>query len=290
MAGQVCVVTGGRGFVGRWLVRKLLATGEWSSVRVVDMAPELRLTDDEANGEGEAGLVRDSALSGQLEYISGNVCDRTTMVNGLQRTIASYPNLQRATYEKEKAAEAAAARAAFRERSSVHKTLGGGVVADLLLWQDAKLSLLAMLLAWMVLRWAVGRVGGTPIVSLAATAAMGFLLHAAVLHRVAPIAKRFRLPLPDMAAVEWRIPEKPVVEASQWVAATWNGSVAALQEKLLVERDWTAAGKVGGAVRLVGREEGRGMEEMRKGRRGSCGGKSCLISWLISEFSDSRVV
>ncbi|CAI7802059.1 unnamed protein product, partial [Closterium sp. NIES-54] len=343
MAGQVCVVTGGRGFVGRWLVRKLLATGEWSSVRVVDMAPELRLTDDEANGEGEAGLVRDSALSGQLEYISGNVCDRTTMVNafqgasavfhmaspnhaltdlaphytvnvlgtpiaklpadiliplaggveaitkalaplglppsdftptrlllatrwrtfsparagrllgykpivsvdeGLQRTIASYPNLQRATYEKEKAAEAAAARAAFRERSSVHKTLGGGVVADLLLWQDAKLSLLAMLLAWMVLRWAVGRVGGTPIVSLAATAAMGFLLHAAVLHRVAPIAKRFRLPLPDMAAVEWRIPEKPVVEASQWVAATWNGSVAALQEKLLVERDWTAAGKV----------------------------------------------
>ncbi|CAI7885278.1 unnamed protein product [Closterium sp. NIES-53] len=516
MAGQVCVVTGGRGFVGRWLVRKLLATGEWSSVRVVDMAPELRLTDDEANGEGEAGLVRDSALSGQLEYISGNVCDRTTMVNafqgasavfhmaspnhaltdlaphytvnvlgtknviaacqeagvrrliftssasvvfdgrhdikngdeslpyagkatnaygetkaqaeaialaanaqgglltcalrpsnifgpgdpdlvpitiknaqrgklkfivgdgenmsdwtyvenvvhahicaekalseykgdptsddspagkayfitnadprrfwdfifaiaggfgysskpiaklpadiliplaggveaitkalaplglppsdftptrlllatrwrtfsparagrllgykpivsvdeGLQRTIASYPNLQRATYKKEKAAEAAAARAAFRERSSVHKTLGGGVVADLLLWQDAKLSLLAMLLAWMVLRWAVGRVGGTPIVSLAATAAMGFLLHAAVLHRVAPIAKRFRLPLPDMAAVEWRIPEKPVVEASQWVAATWNGSVAALQEKLLVERDWTAAGKV----------------------------------------------
>ncbi|CAI5494435.1 unnamed protein product [Closterium sp. Naga37s-1] len=590
MAGQVCVVTGGRGFVGRWLVRKLLATGEWSTVRVVDMAPELRLTDDEANGEGEAGLVRDSARSGQLEYISGNVCDRTAMVKafqgasavfhmaspnhaltdlaphytvnvlgtknviaacqeagvcrliftssasvatnaygetkaqaeaialaangqgglltcalrpsnnfgpgdpdlvpitvknaqkgklkfivgdgenmsdwtyvenvvhahicaekalseykgdptsddspagkvsipfilavpcpstspslptttapccshptphspipplsthrnllagahrqapsghshssgggsrghykgsgpsrpiaklpadiliplaggveavtkalaplglppsdftparlllatrwrtfsparagrllgykpvvsvdeglqrtiasyphlqrttyekekaaeaaaaraafrehssvhkalgggveGLQRTIASYPHLQRSTYEKEKAAEAAAARAAFRERSSVHKALGGGVVADLLLWQDAKLSLLAMLLAWMVLRWAIGRVGGTPVVSLAATAAMGFLLHAAVLHRVAPIAKS--LPLPDMAAVEWRIPEKPVVDASQWVAATWNDSVAALQEKLLVERDWAAAGKVGG--------------------------------------------
>ncbi|CAI5977005.1 unnamed protein product [Closterium sp. NIES-64] len=516
MAGQVCVVTGGRGFVGRWLVRKLLATGEWSTVRVVDMAPELRLTDDEANGEGEAGLVRDSARSGQLEYISGNVCDRTAMVNafqgasavfhmaspnhaltdltphytvnvlgtknviaacqeagvrrliftssasvvfdgrhdikngdeslpyagkatnaygetkaqaeaialaanaqgglltcalrpsnifgpgdpdlvpitiknaqrgklkfivgdgenmsdwtyvenvvhahicaekalseykgdptshdspagkayfitnadprrfwdfifaiaggfgysskpiaklpadiliplaggveavtkalaplgvppsdftparlllatrwrtfsparagrllgykpivsvdeGLQRTIASYPHLQRTSYEKEKAAEAAAARAAFRERSSVHKALGGGLVADLLLWQDVKLSLLAMLLAWMVLRWALGRVGGTPVLSLVATAVMGFLLHAAVLHRIAPIAKRFRLPLPDMAAVEWRIPEKPVVEASQWVAATWNGSVAALQEKLLVERDWTTAGKV----------------------------------------------
>ncbi|CAI5964931.1 unnamed protein product [Closterium sp. NIES-65] len=540
MAGQVCVVTGGRGFVGRWLVRKLLATGEWSTVRVVDMAPELRLTDDEANGEGEAGLVRDSARSGQLEYISGNVCDRTAMVNGtknviaacqeagvrrliftssasvvfdgrhdikngdeslpyagkatnaygetkaqaeaiaiaanaqgglltcalrpsnifgpgdpdlvpitiknaqrgklkfivgdgenmsdwtyvenvvhahicaekalseykgdptshdspagksrptfpshylspvpshlparptsppttcpqsrptfplaplplpllvptltppapayfitnadprrfwdfifaiaggfgysskpiaklpadiliplaggveavtkalaplgvppsdftparlllatrwrtfsparagrligykpivsvdegLQRTIASYPHLQRTSYEKEKAAEAAAARAAFRERSSVHKALGGGLVADLLLWQDVKLSLLAMLLAWMVLRWALGRVGGTPVLSLVATAVMGFLLHAAVLHRIAPIAKRFRLPLPDMAAVEWRIPEKPVVEASQWVAATWNGSVAALQEKLLVERDWITAGKV----------------------------------------------
>ncbi|CAI5485971.1 unnamed protein product [Closterium sp. Naga37s-1] len=516
MAGQVCVVTGGRGFVGRWLVRKLLATGEWSTVRVVDMAPELRLTDDEANGEGEAGLVRDSARSGQLEYISGNVCDRTAMVNafqgasavfhmaspnhaltdlaphytvnvlgtknviaacqeagvrrliftssasvvfdgrhdikngdeslpyagkatnaygetkaqaeaialaangqgglltcalrpsnifgpgdpdlvpitiknaqkgklkfivgdgenmsdltyvenvvhahicaekalseykgdptsddspagkayfitnadprrfwdfifaiaggfgysskpiaklpadilipvaggveaitkalaplgvppsdftparlllatrwrtfsparagrllgykpivsvdeGLQRTIASYPHLQRTTYEKEKAAEAAAARAAFRERSSVHRALGGGMIADILMWQDVKLSLLAMLLAWMVLRWAIGRVGGTPVLSLAATAAMGFLLHAAVLHRIAPIAKRFRLPLPDMAAVEWRIPEKPVVEASQWVAATWNGSVAALQEKLLVERDWSAAGKV----------------------------------------------
>ncbi|CAI5462497.1 unnamed protein product [Closterium sp. Yama58-4] len=516
MAGQVCVVTGGRGFVGRWLVRKLLATGEWSTVRVVDMAPELRLTDDEANCEGEAGIVRDSARSGQLEYISGNVCDRTAMVNafqgasavfhmaspnhaltdlaphytvnvlgtknviaacqeagvrrliftssasvvfngrhdikngdeslpyagkatnaygetkaqaeaialaangqgglltcalrpsnifgpgdpdlvpitiknaqkgklkfivgdgenmsdwtyvenvvhahicaekalseykgdptsddspagkayfitnadprrfwdfifaiaggfgysskpiaklpadilipmaagveaitkalaplgvppsdftparlllatrwrtfsparagrllgykpivsvdeGLQRTIASYPHLQRSTYEKEKAAEAAAARAAFRERSSVHRALGGGMVADLLLWQEPKMSLMAMLLAWMVLRWALGRFGGTPVVSLAATAAMGFLLHAAVLHRVAPIAKRFRLPLPDMAAVEWRIPEKPVVDASQWVAATWNGSVAALQEKLLVERDWAAAGKV----------------------------------------------
>ncbi|CAI5523985.1 unnamed protein product [Closterium sp. Naga37s-1] len=163
---------------------------------------------------------------------------------GLQRTIASYPHLQRTSYEKEKAAEAAAARAAFRERSSVHKALGGGLVADLLLWQDVKLSLLAMLLAWMVLRWALGRVGGTPVLSLVATAVMGFLLHAAVLHRIAPIAKRFRLPLPDMAAVEWRIPEKPVVEASQWVAATWNGSVAALQEKLLVERDWTTAGKV----------------------------------------------
>ncbi|GJP40163.1 hypothetical protein CLOM_g24445 [Closterium sp. NIES-68] len=523
MAGQVCVVTGGRGFVGRWLVRKLLATGEWATVRVVDMAPELKLTDDEANGEGEAGLVRDSARSGQLEYISGNVCDRTAMVKvfqgasavfhmaspnhaltdlaphytvnvlgiknviaacqeagvrrlvftssasvvfdgrhdikngdeslpyagkatnaygetkaqaeaialaangqgglltcalrpsnifgpgdpdlvpitvrnaqkgklkfivgdgenmsdwtyvenvvhahicaekalseykgdpasedspagkayfvtnadprrfwdfifaiaggfgysskpiaklpadvlipiaagveavsnalapfgvppsdftparlliatrwrtfsparagrllgykpivtvdeGLERTIAAYPHLQRAAYEKERAAEAAAARAAFRKRSAVHKALGGGVVADLLLWQDARMSVLAMLLAWMVLRWAIGRVGGTPVLSLAASAAMAFLLLAAVLHRVAPVAKRFRLPLPDVAAVEWRIPEKPVVEAGQWVAATWNGSVAALQEKLLNERDWGTAGKVLGVLTVL---------------------------------------
>ncbi|XP_066387831.1 3beta-hydroxysteroid-dehydrogenase/decarboxylase-like isoform X1 [Miscanthus floridulus] len=67
MAGMWCAVTGGRGFMARYLVAALLRSGDWR-VRVVDLAPTVVL------GAGEAEELLGAAIQdGRASYIQGDV-------------------------------------------------------------------------------------------------------------------------------------------------------------------------------------------------------------------------
>jgi len=47
---QVCVIIGGRGFLGKFLTKKLLSSSgadAWDEVRVMDIAPSLTLSPEE---------------------------------------------------------------------------------------------------------------------------------------------------------------------------------------------------------------------------------------------------
>eukprot|EP00249_Psilotum_nudum_P021003 c27929_g2_i1 orf=1-222(-) len=63
----VCVVTGGRGFVARHLVIKLIDSGKWT-VRIMDLAPEIDLEDDE-----RSGLLGEALASGKAHYASADL-------------------------------------------------------------------------------------------------------------------------------------------------------------------------------------------------------------------------
>ena len=66
MQDQTCVVTGGRGFLGRRLVLKLLEA-DWE-VRIADILPEIALDDSEAGS-----LVDISLKNGRAKYFAADI-------------------------------------------------------------------------------------------------------------------------------------------------------------------------------------------------------------------------
>ncbi|KAH7427732.1 hypothetical protein KP509_10G057200 [Ceratopteris richardii] len=68
--GRVCVVTGGRGFAARHLVLQLLRSGEWKTVRILDLADRISLDDSE-----KSGLLADSLSNGKAIYVSVDLRD-----------------------------------------------------------------------------------------------------------------------------------------------------------------------------------------------------------------------
>eukprot|EP00850_Spirogloea_muscicola_P007110 SM000035S13090 [mRNA] locus=s35:371070:374934:- [translate_table: standard] len=77
---SVCLVTGGRGFVARHLVARLLEAGGWRSVRILDLEPgPLVLAPDEAGGPLAAAL-----LSGRAAYLQGDVTQPAQVLRAVE--------------------------------------------------------------------------------------------------------------------------------------------------------------------------------------------------------------
>lgn len=71
---KACVVLGGRGFIGRALVDRLLKLGNWN-VRVADSlkSPELKPSEP---------LLTDAIASGRAAYFQVDVRDKSQIVEG----------------------------------------------------------------------------------------------------------------------------------------------------------------------------------------------------------------
>lgn len=73
---QVCVVTGGSGFIGRAVVKQLLAdSAGYRLIRIFDLAPTFAVKTDEAD-------VQAAMESGRIEYVQGDIRDKVKVVEG----------------------------------------------------------------------------------------------------------------------------------------------------------------------------------------------------------------
>lgn len=78
-AQRTCVVVlGGRGFLGRSLVTRLLQLGDWI-VRVADSTPSLQLDADSNHGDS---VLRDALASGLASYCQVDVRDPSQIIKG----------------------------------------------------------------------------------------------------------------------------------------------------------------------------------------------------------------
>lgn len=68
-----CVVIGGQGFIGRFLVLRLLQLGNWI-VRIADSSPSLHVE--------EKSLVFDAVSDGRASYFQVDVRDKSQLVRG----------------------------------------------------------------------------------------------------------------------------------------------------------------------------------------------------------------
>lgn len=75
---QVAVITGGRGFVARYLVRKLLEQGSWA-VRILDLPPALLLDDDET-----FDALGSAVQTGRASYMSVDIRDAAAVLKACQ--------------------------------------------------------------------------------------------------------------------------------------------------------------------------------------------------------------
>jgi FlaA1/EpsC-like NDP-sugar epimerase len=82
---QVCLVTGGNGFVGQNLVTKLVKDGTWKVV-IFDIAPDF-LPNDEIKG---VHLVSEGLASGHVEYIRGDLRKKEQVVAGEQNLFVTF--------------------------------------------------------------------------------------------------------------------------------------------------------------------------------------------------------
>jgi nucleoside-diphosphate-sugar epimerase len=73
-ASEICVVTGGRGFLAKCVVQKLLEEGRFV-VRIVDLAPNISLTTEEFTGELGHGLE-----TGRVQYAQCDIRDKKQVV------------------------------------------------------------------------------------------------------------------------------------------------------------------------------------------------------------------
>ncbi|CAK9223492.1 unnamed protein product [Sphagnum troendelagicum] len=76
MESLTCVVTGGRGFVGRNLVLKLLQEDKFS-IKVADRALEMELSPEEE----ETGTLDKALVSGKAQYVSVDIGSKSELVN-----------------------------------------------------------------------------------------------------------------------------------------------------------------------------------------------------------------
>ncbi|XP_030470361.1 3beta-hydroxysteroid-dehydrogenase/decarboxylase isoform X1 [Syzygium oleosum] len=76
---RTCVVIGGRGFVGRWLVLRLLELGKWI-VRVADSDRSLRLDPSAERDEAAALLLSQAISAGLASYHHLDVRDRSSVL------------------------------------------------------------------------------------------------------------------------------------------------------------------------------------------------------------------
>ncbi|KAG0597169.1 hypothetical protein M758_UG317400 [Ceratodon purpureus] len=77
-ASQLCVVTGGRGFLAKMVVQKLLEEGRFV-VRIVDLAPNMSMTDEELTGE-----LGHSLGTGRVHYVSCDIRNKGQVVEALR--------------------------------------------------------------------------------------------------------------------------------------------------------------------------------------------------------------
>lgn len=76
---RTCVVLGGRTFIGRCLVVRLLTLGNWI-VRIADSAQSLQL--DPAESKYDSPLNR-AISTGRASYAHVDVRHKTTILNGI---------------------------------------------------------------------------------------------------------------------------------------------------------------------------------------------------------------
>lgn len=74
---KTCVVLGGRGFLGRSLVLRLLKLGKWN-VRIADSAESLELDPSEHDS-----LLSDALIAGRASYFHVDVRNKDQIVAGL---------------------------------------------------------------------------------------------------------------------------------------------------------------------------------------------------------------
>lgn len=71
---ETCVVLGGRGFVGKWLVDRLLRIGNWI-VRIADSLPSLQLEPSES-------LLSHALSSGRASYFHVDILHKSHIIPG----------------------------------------------------------------------------------------------------------------------------------------------------------------------------------------------------------------
>ncbi|XP_024375719.1 3beta-hydroxysteroid-dehydrogenase/decarboxylase [Physcomitrium patens] len=76
---ETCVVTGGRGFLAKCVVQKLLEEGRFV-VRIVDLAPSIQLTPEEE----AAGVMRHALDTGRVQYVSCDIRSEDQVVEALR--------------------------------------------------------------------------------------------------------------------------------------------------------------------------------------------------------------
>lgn len=77
-ASEICVVTGGRGFLAKCVVQKLLEEGRFV-VRIVDLAPNISLSPEEFTGELGHGLE-----TGRVQYVSCDIRNKVQVVEAMR--------------------------------------------------------------------------------------------------------------------------------------------------------------------------------------------------------------
>ena len=77
-ASEICVVTGGRGFLAKCVVQKLLEEGRFV-VRILDLAPNISLTAEEFTGELGQGLE-----AGRVQYVSCDIRNKGQVVEAMR--------------------------------------------------------------------------------------------------------------------------------------------------------------------------------------------------------------
>lgn len=84
VSSEICVVTGGRGFLAKVVVQKLLEEGRFV-VRIVDLAPSMTLTDEELMGDLGHGVQM-----GRVQYVSCDIRNRQQVVEALRGVIVVF--------------------------------------------------------------------------------------------------------------------------------------------------------------------------------------------------------
>lgn len=78
VSSEICVVTGGRGFLARCVVQKLLSEGRYV-VRIVDLAPSMTLSNEEL--VGDLGLA---VQTGRVQYVSCDIRNKQQVVEAMR--------------------------------------------------------------------------------------------------------------------------------------------------------------------------------------------------------------
>lgn len=186
---------------------------------------------------------------------------------GVRRTVAAFPHLRKdaagpvaAAGPAEKKRRARSRRAAGGEEpSKVHRVIGSGALADLLLWRDATRSLVCLAVLLPLLYALLVR--GVPVLALAAQVAMaglsGTFLYAAA---VQPALGNARLP--RLPAAPPQVPEAAAVRAALGVRRAWNLAAGAVARIAREPGAWGTLARlvlVQRALRFLGRFSGRAL-------------------------------
>eukprot|EP00250_Pteridium_aquilinum_P017404 c23614_g1_i1 orf=215-1936(+) len=154
-----------------------------------------------------------------------------SLEEGKKRMVESFSHL-RAEVKGSKSRE-------LHDFSKSHKLLGGGKVADLLLWKNQKETLLVVLAIWTLLYYFLV----SSLTLLSAVSKLGFVLTAAVFIQNFLPASVFRAEREILASLSFEVPEDILNRGAGSLRDAWNAALDTL-ENAIVKRNFTSFVKV----------------------------------------------